>query len=137
MHAYYKIPIVIFMTCTHYCHGFCDLVFPPGQSRIIAGALFQNYKRTIKKNSKGWSRRFILSNNSSSTKPPCTLYSKLIPTLANYLLALNKLTTCAVHHHPRRKQHDPSTKMMMSMIVRLKARFIMKMRFQQQISADK
>ncbi len=54
MHAYYKIPIAIgnFMTCTHYCHGSCDLVFPPGQSRIIAGALFQNYKRSIKKNSK-------------------------------------------------------------------------------------
>ena len=51
MHAYYKIPIGNFMSCTHYCHG-CDLVFPPGQSRIIAGALFQNYKRTIKKNSK-------------------------------------------------------------------------------------
>jgi hypothetical protein len=52
MHAYYKIPIGNFMTCTHYCHGSCDLVFPPGQSCIIAGALFQNYKRTIKKNSK-------------------------------------------------------------------------------------
>ena len=51
MHAYYKIPIGNFMSCTHYCHG-CDLVFPPGQSHIIAGALFQNYKRTIKKNSK-------------------------------------------------------------------------------------
>ena len=52
MHAYCKIPIGNLMTCTHYCHGSCDLVFPPGQSRIIAGALFQNYKRTIKTNSK-------------------------------------------------------------------------------------
>jgi hypothetical protein len=52
MHAYYKKPIGNLMTCTHYCHGSCDLVFPPGQSRISAGALFQNYKRTIKKNSK-------------------------------------------------------------------------------------
>ena len=51
MHAYYNIPIGNFMSCTHYCRG-SDLVFPPGQSRIIAGALFQNYKRTIKKNSK-------------------------------------------------------------------------------------
>jgi hypothetical protein len=51
MHAYYKIPIGNVMSCTHYCHG-CDLVFSPGQSCIIAGALFQNYKRTIKKNSK-------------------------------------------------------------------------------------
>ena len=52
MHAYYKIPIGNLMTCTHYCHGSCDLVFPPGQSRITAGALFQNYKRSIKRNYK-------------------------------------------------------------------------------------
>jgi len=52
MHAYYKITIGNLLTCTHYCHGSCDLVFPPGQSRITAGALFQNYKRSIKRNYK-------------------------------------------------------------------------------------
>jgi hypothetical protein len=53
LHAYYKIPTIgNLMKCTHYCHGSCDLVFPPGQSCIIARELFQNYKRSIKRNSK-------------------------------------------------------------------------------------
>ena len=118
---------------THYCHGSCDLVFPPGQSRVIAGALFQNYKRSIKRNFKRVEQKIHSIKQQFLDKTTLLSVFEANPYLGELIACIEQADNM---RRPRRKQHDPSTKMMMSMIVRLKAQFIMKMRFQP-ISADK